>query len=240
MAEKSGAWSAPDLFKVRGGESMALRKAGRALLVALSVAALLVSPAFAQGAKKKKGPPVYCTTLYDPVCARAVNGILTTFTNDCAAGQAGAAVIAKGVCDRAVTCPPAELMVCARKDGKNRNYTNACVAEKEGAAVLLRDKCPETCAEAGASVCAADESGKRAEYKSACEAVLAGARVLHKGKCVASSACAQGGVHVCAIAPNGLETQYANQCLAEAANAAFQHNGRCKSGMLTRLIRRYR
>lgn len=219
---------------------MRVGQAGCAVLVALFMAAVLSPSARAQATKKKKGPPVYCTTQYDPVCARTVKGVLTTFTNDCAAGQAGAAVIAKGACDRAVKCPPAELTVCARKDGKNKSYSNACVAEKEGAAVLLRDKCPDTCADAGPAVCGADESGKRAEYKSACEAVLAGARVLHKGKCVASTTCAQGGVRVCAIAPNGLETQYGNQCLAEAANAAFERNGRCQPGMFTRLLRRYR
>jgi hypothetical protein len=139
-----------------------------------------------------------------------------------------------------VKCPPAEFTVCARKGGKNTSYTNSCVAEKEGAAVLLRDKCPETCADAGASVCAVDEGGKRAEFKSACQAVLAGARVLHNGKCVANTPCIQGGVRVCAIAANGLETQYANECLAEVANASWLHNGKCQPGILMRLIRRYR
>ena len=190
-------------------------------------------------AKRKKGPPVYCTTQYDPVCARTVKGVLVTFTNECSAKQAGAAVIAKGSCDR-VKCPPAELTVCARKDGKNRGYTNSCVAEKDGAAVLLRDQCPEKCADAGALVCAVDEGGKRAEFKSACQAVLAGARVLHNGKCVANTPCTQGGVRVCAIAANGLETQYANECLAETANATWLHSGKCQPGVLMRLIRRYR
>ena len=114
---------------------------------------LFSAQAAAQEAKKKKGPPVYCTTQYDPVCARTVKGVLATFTNDCTAGEAGAAVIARGACEKAVKCPPAELTVCARKDGKNRNYTNACIAEKDGAAVLLRDKCPERCTEAGGTVC---------------------------------------------------------------------------------------
>ena len=48
-------------------------------------------------------------------------------------------MIAQGSCER-VKCPPAELTVCARKDGKNKSYSNACVAEKDGAAVMLRDK----------------------------------------------------------------------------------------------------
>jgi hypothetical protein len=132
------------------------------------------------------------------------------------------------------------LTVCARKDGKNKNYTNACVAEKDGAAVMLRDKCPERCADAGPAVCAVDEGGKRAEFNSACQAVVAGARVLHNGKCVASAPCTQGGVRVCAIAANGLEMQYANQCLAEVAHASFLHNGKCQPGILMRLIQRYR
>ncbi len=206
---------------------------------AFAAAFLFPTLASAQEVKKKKGPPVYCTTQYDPVCARTVKGVLTTYNNDCSAKQAGAAVIARSVCDR-VKCPPAEFTVCARKGGKNASFTNSCVAEKEGAAVLLRDKCPETCVDAGAPVCAVDEGGKRAEFKSACQAVLAGARVLHNGKCVANAPCIQGGVRVCAIAANGLETQYANECLAETANASWLHTGKCQPGILMRLIRRYR
>jgi hypothetical protein len=212
------------------------------VVFACTFAALYLFPAAAEAqtdVKKKKGPPVYCTTQYDPVCARTVKGVLTSFSNDCAAGQAGAAVIAEGVCYK-VKCPPAEFTVCARKEGKNRGYTNACVAEKDGAAVVLRDKCPESCTDAGPAVCAVDDGGKRAEFVSACQAVLAGARVLHNGKCVASTSCTRGGVRVCAIAPNGLETQYANECLAENANASFERRGKCQPGMLMRLIRRYR
>ncbi len=211
-------------------------------IFAIALAAAFLFPAAAKAqldVKRKKGPPVYCTTQYDPVCARTVKGVLTNFTNDCAAGQVGAAVIAKGSCDL-VRCPPAEFTVCARKDGKNKSYTNACVAEKDGAAVMLRDKCPENCADAGPAVCAVDEGGKRAEFRSTCAAVLAGARVLHNGKCVANASCTQGGVRVCAIAANGLETQYANQCLAEVANASFLHIGKCQPGILMRLIQRYR
>jgi hypothetical protein len=149
-------------------------------------------------------------------------------------------VIAKSTCDR-VKCPPAELTVCARKDGQNGDFTNACVAEQEGATVLLRDNCPQKCSEAGPGVCAVDDKGKRAEFKNACQAVLVGARVLHDGKCVAGAApCTAGGRRGCALAPNGLETQYANQCLAETANAAWLHNGKCQPGMLQRLIQRYR
>jgi hypothetical protein len=148
-------------------------------------------------------------------------------------------VINKGTCER-VKCPPAEFTVCARKDGKNKSYTNSCVAEKDGAEVLLRDQCPQSCTDAGASVCAVDEGGKRAEFKSACQAVLAGARVLHNGKCVANTPCTQGGIRVCAIAANGLETQYANECLAEAANASWLHIGKCQPGILMRLLKRYR
>ena len=211
-------------------------------VIAASIAALFL-PASAEaqiGVKRKKGPPVYCTTQYDPVCARSVKGVLVTYANECNAKQAGAAVIAPGTCER-VKCPPAELTVCARKDGKNANYTNSCVAEKEGASVLLRDKCPANCAEAGPQVCAVEDNGKRAEFKSACAAVLAGARVLHKGKCIVTAApCGGSGIRVCAIAANGLETQYANQCLAEFANASWLHNGKCKPGFLMRLLRGYR
>lgn len=214
--------------------------AGAIIFVALAAAFFFPAAAEAQlGIQRKKGPPVYCSTKYDPVCARTVKGVLTTFTNDCAAGQAGAAVIAKGSCDR-VKCPPAEFTVCARKDGKNKSYTNACIAEKEGAAVLLRDQCPQNCTDSGAQVCAVDEGSKRAEFKSACAAVFAGARVLHNGKCVANAPCIQGGVRVCAIAANGLETQYANECLAETANASWLHIGKCQPGILMRLIKRYR
>jgi hypothetical protein len=211
-------------------------------IVACTLAAAFFFPAAAEAqfvAQRKKGPPAYCPTQYDPVCARTVKGVLTTFNNECAAKQADAAVIAKGSCDR-VKCPPAEFTVCARKDGKNRSYTNSCIAEKEGAAVLLRDQCPQSCSEAGAQVCAVDEGGKRADFKSACAAVLAGARVLHNDKCVANAPCTQGGIRVCAIAANGLETQYANECLAETANASWLHIGKCQPGILMRLLRRYR
>jgi hypothetical protein len=224
---------------IRGGIMRPNKILGAIIIAAWAAGFLFPTLASAQEVKKKKGPPVYCTTQYDPVCARTVKGVLTTYNNDCSAKQAGAAVIARSVCDR-VKCPPAEFTVCARKDGRNTSFTNSCVAEKEGAAVLLRDKCPETCADAGSPVCAADEGGKRAEFKSACQAVLAGARVLHNGKCVANTPCIQGGVRVCAIAANGLETQYVNECLAEVANASWLHTGKCQPGILMRLIRRYR
>ena len=219
----------------------------RKIVFVISAAALAATMLFPGDAdaqvgikRKKKGPPASCSSQYDPVCARTVKGVLVTYNNECAAKLAGGAVIVAGTCG-AVKCPPAELTVCARKDGKNASFTNACVAEKEGAAVLLRDNCPEKCGEAGPSVCAVDEKGKRAELKNACVAVLTGARVLHNGKCVAGAApCIAGGRRVCAIAPNGLETQYANQCLAETANAAWLHNGKCEPGVLQRLIRRYR
>ncbi|HLL27027.1 MAG TPA: hypothetical protein VKT73_05180 [Xanthobacteraceae bacterium] len=212
---------------------------GATMLAALAAGALFPAATAAQEPKRIKGPPVYCSTKYDPVCARTVKGVLTTFTNDCAAGQAGAAIILKGVCDK-VKCPPAELTVCARKDGKNANYTNSCIAEKAGAAVMLRDNCPSSCADAGPAVCAVDDSGDRLEFKNACQAVLAGARVLHNGKCVAKTTCTQGGIRVCAIGANGLETQFANECLAELANASWLRNGKCEPGMLMRLLRRYR
>jgi hypothetical protein len=217
-------------------------KSGPSAVFAYVLMAAFFVPAAAKAqldVKRKKGPPVYCTTQLDPVCARTVKGVLATFTNECNAKQAGAAVIAKGNCER-VKCPPAELTVCARKDGKSRDYTNSCIAEKDGATVLLRDQCPQSCTDAGVQVCAVDEGGKRTEFRSACQAVLAGARVLHNGKCVANTPCSQGGVRVCAIAANGLETQYANECLAETANAAWLHNGKCKPGVFMRLIQRYR
>jgi hypothetical protein len=229
------------MMRVIGGP-MTKTHATVGAVIGASLAALFLfsSAAEAQlGVKRKKGPPVYCTTQYDPVCARTVKGVLTTYANECNAKQAGAAVIAKGTCER-VKCPPAEFTVCARKGGKNANFTNSCIAEKEGAAVLLRDKCPDTCADTGPQVCAVDEGGKRAEFKSACQAVLAGARVLHNGKCIAKTSCTDAGVRVCAIAANGLETQYANECLAESANASWLHRGKCKPGFLGRLIQRYR
>src|ERR1700730_4468791 len=67
------------------------------LAAALATAFLSPAAAVAQEVKKKKGPPVYCTTQYDPVCARTVKGVLTTYNNDCSAKQAGAAVIARSV-----------------------------------------------------------------------------------------------------------------------------------------------
>jgi len=215
----------------------------RVVTFALAGAFLFSTAAEAQiGVKRKKGPPVHCTGQYDPVCARSVKGVLVTYANECSAKQAGGAIIAQGTCEK-VKCPPAELTVCARRDGKNANYANACIAEKEGASVLLRDQCPMACADAAAAkqVCAVDEGGKRAEYKSACQAVIAGARVLHNGRCIVSAApCGASGFRVCAIAANGIETQYANQCLAESANASWLHNGKCKPGFFARMLRGYR
>src|SRR6185295_14154479 len=72
------------------------RKFALVSLAATVTAAILFSEADAQtGVKrKKKGPPDYCSTQYDPVCARTVQGILTTFNNECSAHKGGAAVIA--------------------------------------------------------------------------------------------------------------------------------------------------
>lgn len=203
-------------------------------MTAAVLAVAVTLPAAARGKKES----VYCSRQYDPVCTRAANGILTTFTNACTAKAAGAAVLAKGRCDD-LKCPPIRLAVCARKGGKNQTFANACVAEKEGAVVLLRDRCPERCEAGGGSVCAIDEKGARASYTDACEAVLQGARVLHKGACLAAQTCGKRGFRVCATAPNGVETQYASLCQAEAANASWVHNGKCKPGIFRRLMERY-
>src|SRR5258708_619215 len=151
------------MMAANGGRMTNFKSISCAILAAAFAATFFFPAAAAQEVKKKKGPPVYCTTQSDPVCARTVKGVLTTYNNDCSAKQAGAAVIARSVCDR-VKCPPAEFTVCARKGGKNTSYTNSCVAEKEGAAVLLRDKCPETCADTGPPACAANQGGKPAEF----------------------------------------------------------------------------
>jgi hypothetical protein len=206
-------------------------------------AGLVVAIAFPSAAQtptpqKRKKEPVQCIRDYNPVCTRTVNGVLTTFTNECTAKAAGAAILAKGKCDD-LKCPPIELLVCGRKDGKTQTYANACLAEKEGAAILLRDKCPDSCTAGGAPVCAVDDKGKRAEYAGACQAVLAGARVLHSGKCVAGTACSGVGFRVCAISATGFETQYASECQAEAANASWIHNGNCKPGIFRRLLQSY-
>lgn len=210
------------------------RLAFSAVAAAVLTAAIAL-PGAAQARSKK---PIYCTRQFDPVCTRTVKGVLTTFTNACTAKAAGAAILSKGRCDE-LKCPPIELAVCARKDGKNRTFANACVAEKEGAAVLLRDKCPERCEAGGGSVCAISEKGVRGNYADACEAVLHGARVLHNGDCLAAKTCAKRGFRVCATAPNGVETQYASLCRAEAANASWVHNGKCKPGIFRRLMERY-
>jgi hypothetical protein len=212
----------------------AFRFAWPALAAAVLAAAVALPPT-AQARDKK---PVNCTRQYDPVCTRTVNGVLTTFTNACAAKAAGAAVLSSGHCDE-LKCPPIRLAVCARKDGKNRTFDNACVAEKEGAVILLRDRCPERCEAGGGSVCAVGEKGTRSNYADACAAVLQGARVLHKGDCLAARTCGKRGFRVCATAPNGVETQYASLCRAEAANASWVHNGKCKPGIFRRLMERY-
>jgi len=207
-------------------------------LIAVTLIATLAFPVKAQTPVKRKKEPIQCAHDYNPVCTRTINGVLTSFTNECTARAAGAAILAKGRCDD-LKCPPIELPVCARKDGKTMTYTNACIAEKEGAVVLLRNKCPDACAQGSATVCAVDEKGTRAEYAGACQAVLAGARVLHPGKCVAGSACSGVGFRVCAISATGLETQYTSECQAEAANATTLHQGACKPGIFRRLLQTY-
>jgi len=208
--------------------------------LASSLIAVIALPALAQNAnpQKRKKEPIQCARDYAPVCTRATNGVLATFTNECTAKVAGAAILAKGRCDE-LKCPPVELSVCGRKDGKTRTYANSCVAEKEGAAVLLRDKCPEACAAGGVSVCAVDDKGNRSEFGNACEAVTAGARVLHSGKCLAAMNCSGVGFRVCGISANGLEKQYESLCQAERENASWRHNGKCKPGIFRRLLQTY-
>src|SRR5690606_5481435 len=143
----------------------------RSIVLTMTAAALVTAfaePAAAQRKSLGKKEPVYCTRQYDPVCTRTDKGVLTTFTHACPAKAAGAAVIAKGTCAN-LKCPPAELPVCAHRDGKNESYMNACVAERDGAIVLSRERCPERCAEGGPPVCAVGVAGKRSQYANACQ-----------------------------------------------------------------------
>jgi hypothetical protein len=199
----------------------------------------ITTPVSAQILHKRAKAAEGCTREYLPVCTRTREGVLTTFANECLAKTAGAAILLKGRCDDDLKCPPVELSVCARKDGKNKTYTNACVAEKQGAIVLARENCPEQCKPGGSPVCAANEKGIRENYASACEATLKGARVLHDGKCLAASKCNLRGFRVCATSANGVETQYASLCQAELANASWIHNGKCKPGIFRRMLQRY-
>jgi hypothetical protein len=199
----------------------------------------IATPVSAQILHKRAKAAEGCTREYLPVCTRTRAGVLTTFANECLAKTAGAAILLKGRCDDDLKCPPVELSVCARKDGKNKTYTNACVAEKQGAIVLARENCPEQCKPGGSSVCAANEKGTRENYASACEATIKGARVLHDGKCLAASKCNLRGLRVCATSANGVETQYASLCQAELANASWIHNGKCKPGIFRRMLQRY-
>ncbi len=240
--DSSGALAAPDRFMNDMQMHWTLVETFRKFRpwIVATLIATIAFPVMAQTTTpaKRKKEPIQCLRDYNPVCTRATSGVLTTFTNECTARAAGAAILAKGKCDE-LKCPPVELSVCARKDGKTQTYTNACIAEKEGAVVLLRDKCPVTCTEGGTVVCAVDQKGTRAEYAGACQAVLAGARVLHPGKCVAGSTCSGVGFQVCGISATGLETQYTSECQAEAANATTLHRGQCKPGMLRRLLQTY-
>jgi hypothetical protein len=199
---------------------------------------ITVSSVSAQLIRREK-PHDTCSREYKPVCTRTREGVLSTFTNECLAKASGAAILLKGRCDDDLKCPPVELPVCARKNGKNRNFTNACVAEKAGAVVLMRDQCPERCTPGDSPVCAVNERGTRENYSSLCEAVMQGARFLHRGKCLAASNCGIRGLRVCAISANGIETQYASLCDAELANAAWLHNGACKPGIVRRMLQRY-
>jgi len=199
----------------------------------------MIAPASAQILGRRAKAAEGCTREYLPVCTRTREGVLTTFANECLAKAAGAAILLKGRCDDDLKCPPIELSVCARKDGKNKTYTNACVAEKQGAVVLARESCPEQCAAGSSLVCAVNDKGTRENYASACEATLKGARFLHNGKCLAASNCNIRGFRVCAIAANGVETQYVSLCEAELANASWIHNGKCKPGIFRRMLQRY-
>ncbi len=208
--------------------------------LAASLIAGIAFPATAQTPHppKRSKEPIQCVRDYNPVCTRAVTGVLATFTNECTAKVAGAAILAKGRCEE-LKCPPIELSVCGRKNGKTRTYTNSCVAEKDGAAVLLRDRCPDTCVAGGVAVCGVDEKGKRSEFGNACEAVTAGARVLHTGKCLAAANCSGVGFRVCAISASGLEKQYESLCQSERDNASWRHDGKCKPGVFRRLLQTY-
>ena len=202
-------------------------------------AVAIATPVSAQILHKRAKAAEGCTREYLPVCTRTREGVLTTFANECLAKAAGAAILLKGRCDDDLKCPPIELSVCARKDGKNKTYTNACAAEKQGAVVLARDNCPEQCKPGGSPVCAVNEKGTRENYASACEATVKGARVLHGGKCLAASKCNLRGFRVCATSASGVETQYASLCEAELANASWIHNGKCKPGIFRRMLQRY-
>lgn len=210
-----------------------------AWVAACLAAAVLSASASAQLVSKRAKAAEGCTREYLPVCTRTRQGVLTTFANECLAKAAGAAILLKGRCDDDLKCPPIELSVCARKDGKNKTYTNACIAEKQGAVVLARENCPEQCAAGGKPVCAINDKGTRENYTGACEATLKGARVLHSGKCLATSKCNIRGFRVCATSANGVETQYASLCAAELANASWIHNGKCKPGIFRRMLQRY-
>ena len=199
----------------------------------------ITAPVSAQILHKRAKAAEGCTREYLPVCTRTREGVLTTFANECLAKAAGAAILLKGRCDDDLKCPPIELSVCARKDGKNKSYTNACVAEKQGAVVLARDNCPDQCKPGGSPVCAVNDKGTRENYASACDATMKGARILHNGACLAASKCNIRGFRVCATSANGVETQYPSLCEAELANASWIHNGKCKPGIFRRMLQRY-
>jgi hypothetical protein len=112
----------------------------RRFLLSLSVLSLLPAvPARAQS-------QVLCPQIYKPVCGLTSAHIITTYSNSCEAGRAGATILHDGPCEGAgeARCPHIAINpVCARgvKTGKEKTYDNICWAEKDWAALMHAGAC---------------------------------------------------------------------------------------------------
>jgi hypothetical protein len=84
--------------------------------------------------------PIFCPTVYQPVCARK-DGANKTYPNSCYALVAGAAVLADGTCPGRI-CPRIFLPVCGVDSaGKLVTYPSRCVALNRGARILHNGGC---------------------------------------------------------------------------------------------------
>ncbi len=80
-------------FKIRGSEDCVARGYRRSGFFKIDTGPIV---------EKKVQPPkdamCICTAQYDPVCGRAANGRMTTYSNACRAGCDNARIVRKGAC----------------------------------------------------------------------------------------------------------------------------------------------
>eukprot|EP00172_Hildenbrandia_rubra_P003411 Plantae.Rhodophyta-Hildenbrandia_rubra.ctg5458.p1 GENE.Plantae.Rhodophyta-Hildenbrandia_rubra.ctg5458~~Plantae.Rhodophyta-Hildenbrandia_rubra.ctg5458.p1 ORF type:complete len:218 (+),score=3.75 Plantae.Rhodophyta-Hildenbrandia_rubra.ctg5458:142-795(+) len=150
------------------------------------IAALLINITQAQ-----RCPPI-CVAVFDPVCARDIDGDLKTFSNKCFFNGANFCkdkgspfkLIGKGECPKNCPpiCPKIFDPVCARSvDGEYRRFSNKCLFEganrckDDGAPFKLVSMkfclpgCERSCSGVSKPLCAADVRGQLRSFASMCQ-----------------------------------------------------------------------